>query len=75
MGMRNIEFVNSEYYHVFNRGVDKRSIFTTPMFVVNLQLFVFFLQISVDFLNHIRIIRTISTTLVRTNVRNDSDII
>jgi REP element-mobilizing transposase RayT len=29
MGMRNIEFVNSEYYHVFNRGVDKRSIFTT----------------------------------------------
>jgi REP element-mobilizing transposase RayT len=29
MGIRNIEFVNSEYYHVFNRGVDKRSIFTT----------------------------------------------
>jgi REP element-mobilizing transposase RayT len=29
MGIRNIEFVNGEYYHVFNRGVDKRSIFTT----------------------------------------------
>jgi len=28
MGIRKIEFVNGEYYHVFNRGVDKRPIFT-----------------------------------------------
>ncbi|MCH9645308.1 MAG: transposase [Proteobacteria bacterium] len=27
MSIRNIEFVNGEYYHVFNRGVDKRIIF------------------------------------------------
>ena len=33
-----------------------------PEFVVYLHLFVLFLQISVDFMNHIRIIRTISTT-------------
>ena len=25
--MRNIDFQNSEYYHIFNRGVDKRDIF------------------------------------------------
>ncbi len=31
MGIRNIEFVNGEYYHVFNRGVDKRNIFTTQV--------------------------------------------
>ena len=29
MGIRNIDFVNGEYYHVFNRGVDKRNIFST----------------------------------------------
>jgi len=29
MGIRNIEFINDEYYHVFNRGVDKRIIFNT----------------------------------------------
>jgi len=29
MGIRNIEFINGEYYHVFNRGVDKRIIFNT----------------------------------------------
>jgi len=29
MGIRKIDFVNDEYYHVFNRGVDKRKIFTT----------------------------------------------
>ncbi len=29
MGIRKVEFVNNEYYHVFNRGVDKRSIFTS----------------------------------------------
>ncbi len=29
MGIRNIEFSNGEYYHVFNRGVDKRIIFNT----------------------------------------------
>ena len=27
MSIRNIEFANGEYYHVFNRGVDKRIIF------------------------------------------------
>jgi hypothetical protein len=27
MGIRNITFTNGEYYHVFNRGVDKRVIF------------------------------------------------
>lgn len=25
--MRRVEFINNEYYHVFNRGVDKRTIF------------------------------------------------
>ena len=29
MGIRNIEFSNGDYYHVFNRGVDKRIIFNT----------------------------------------------
>ncbi len=27
MAMRKIPFVNNEYYHIFNRGVDKRQIF------------------------------------------------
>ena len=27
MDMRKIQFVNGEYYHVFNRGVDKRETF------------------------------------------------
>jgi REP element-mobilizing transposase RayT len=27
MGIRKIKFVNEEYYHVFNRGVDKRTIY------------------------------------------------
>ena len=27
--MRKIELVNDEYYHVFNRGVEKRDIFTS----------------------------------------------
>jgi len=26
--MRKIEFVNGEYYHIFNRGVDKRDVFS-----------------------------------------------
>lgn len=26
--MRKVQFVNGEYYHIFNRGVDKRDIFT-----------------------------------------------
>jgi REP element-mobilizing transposase RayT len=29
MGIRNITFTNGEYYHVFNRGVDKRVIFNS----------------------------------------------
>jgi REP element-mobilizing transposase RayT len=29
MGIRNITFANGEYYHVFNRGVDKRIIYNT----------------------------------------------
>ena len=29
MGIRKIPFVNGEYYHVFNRGVDKRPVFIT----------------------------------------------
>ncbi len=29
MGIRNITFTNGEYYHVFNRGVDKRIIFNS----------------------------------------------
>ena len=28
MGVRKIYFANNEVYHVFNRGVDKRNIFT-----------------------------------------------
>ncbi len=27
MGVRKVHFTNNEYYHVFNRGVDKRTIF------------------------------------------------
>ena len=27
MGIRKIQFVNGEYYHIFNRGVDKRTIY------------------------------------------------
>ena len=37
MGIRKVEFANGEYYHVFNRGVDKRSIFTNKK-----QLYFFF---------------------------------
>lgn len=29
MGIRKIQFTNDEYYHVFNRGVDRRIIFNT----------------------------------------------
>ena len=29
MGIRTVQFTNNEYYHVFNRGVDKRIIFNT----------------------------------------------
>ena len=29
MSSRNIPFVNDEYYHIFNRGVDKRIVFST----------------------------------------------
>ena len=25
--MRNLDFVDGEFYHIFNRGVDKRTIF------------------------------------------------
>jgi len=25
--MRKVKFVNDEYYHIYNRGVDKRTIF------------------------------------------------
>ena len=28
--MRDIEFVTGEYYHLYNRGVDRRTIFQTP---------------------------------------------
>jgi len=27
MGLRKVKFVNDEYYHIYNRGVDKRTIF------------------------------------------------
>jgi len=27
-GMRNIDFQNGEYYHIYNRGVDKREVFS-----------------------------------------------
>jgi len=37
MGIRKVEFTKGEYYHVFNRGVDKRSIFTNKK-----QLYFFF---------------------------------
>ena len=26
--MRKIQFINNEYYHIFNRGVDKREVFS-----------------------------------------------
>ena len=38
MGIRNIKFINGEYYHVFNRGVDNRTIFvnqTQQLFFFN----------------------------------------
>ena len=40
-----------------------------PIYVVNLQLYVFILQISVDICESIRIIRNILTTLLRKNAR------
>ena len=30
MTTRNFEFAEQEYYHIYNRGVDKRTIYTTP---------------------------------------------
>jgi folate-binding Fe-S cluster repair protein YgfZ len=51
---------DDDFYLSFPSDLDE--IIKNPIFVVNLHLFVFFLQISVDFMNHIRIIRTISTT-------------
>lgn len=30
MGTRQIKFVNNQYYHVFNRGIDKRPIYLGP---------------------------------------------
>jgi len=30
MAFRKMQFVNGEYYHIFNRGVDKREIFIEP---------------------------------------------
>lgn len=30
MAERKIKFVNNHFYHIFNRGVDKREIFSTP---------------------------------------------
>lgn len=41
--MRNLEFVNGEYYHLFNRGVDRRQIFNDKIdyerFLESLHLF------------------------------------
>lgn len=31
MGIRKVQFVNNEYYHVFNRGVDKRTIYESTV--------------------------------------------
>ncbi|MEK9134880.1 MAG: transposase [Patescibacteria group bacterium] len=39
--MRKIQFANGEYYHIFNRGVEKREIFTN-----NLELERFFLSMK-----------------------------
>jgi|SRR3989344_3403528 len=30
MSMRKTQFVNGEFYHIYNRGVDKRNIFSSP---------------------------------------------
>ena len=30
MSIRKVKFVNNHYYHIFNRGVDKREIFSEP---------------------------------------------
>lgn len=43
MGLRNITFTNDEYYHVFNRGVDKRSIFESQK-----QLYYFFSALKIS---------------------------
>jgi len=57
MGIRNIEFVNGEYYHVFNRGVDKRNIFTTQV-----QQYFFF--------NRLKILNSIDNSKRFNNQRN-----
>ncbi|WPE17544.1 transposase [Candidatus Thioglobus autotrophicus] len=64
MSIRNIEFVNGEYYHVFNRGVDKRSIFSNK----SQQAF---------FFNRLQLLNTTDNTKYFNNQRNkhkDKDI-
>lgn len=57
MSIRNIEFVNGEYYHVFNRGVDKRSIFSNK----SQQAF---------FFNRLHLLNTTDNTKYFNNQRN-----
>jgi REP element-mobilizing transposase RayT len=57
MGIRTIDFVNGEYYHVFNRGVDKRIIFTNK----NQQYF---------FFRRLKILNTIDSSKRFNNQRN-----
>lgn len=59
MSIRKTPFTNGEYYHVFNRGVDKRDIFTT-------QDELYF------FLNRLLVLNNMNTSYASSYIRNKS---
>lgn len=57
MGIRKVQFANNEYYHVFNRGVDKRIIFNTQ-------------EQQAYFLSRLQLLNTTDSRKYITNKRN-----
>ncbi len=57
MGIRKIPFVNGEYYHIFNRGVDKRVIFNNK-------------QQQYFFFRRLRDLNTTDSSISTKNIRN-----
>jgi len=57
MSIRKIQFINDEYYHVFNRGVDKRIIFNTK-------------EQQAYFLSRLRLLNTTDSRKYITNKRS-----
>ena len=57
MSIRTIQFTNNEYYHVFNRGVDKRIIFNTQ-------------EQQAYFLSRLRLLNTTDSRKYITNKRS-----